>query len=197
MTYCWLSWPFEGLNMFGYDMIVADPPWSFENWSSKGEGRNPKTHYDCLPTDVIAALPVNQLARRDCLLWMWATHPMLPEALRVMEAWGFRFKTSGVWVKRTVGGKLGFGTGYVLRSASEPFLIGSVGNPSTAKTVRTAIEGQLRENSRKPDEAYAAAEKLMPHAFRADLFSREHRPGWTSWGMEAGKFNDKTERNAA
>lgn len=183
-------WPFEGLIPLSYDLIMADPNWKFKNWSAAGEGKNPSAHYHCDDLEVIRQWPVHQLARRDCVLWLWATHPMLPQAISVMEAWGFTFKTSGVWVKRTVKGKLGFGTGYCLRSASEPFLIGTVGKPTFSKSVRTVVEGLLRENSRKPDEAYAAAEKLVPGALRrADLFSRENRPGWEAWGDEAGMFD--------
>lgn len=187
--------PFSALPLFGFDFIMADPPWAFENWSDKGHGKAPQGQYDCMAAGAIAALPVGDLARGDCVLWLWATHPMLPQALNVMERWGFRFATSGVWVKRTATGKLAFGTGYRLRCASEPFLIGIAGAPRTERTVRTVIEGPLREHSRKPDEAYAEAEKMMPGAFRRlDLFSRQSRPGWTAWGDEAGKFDQQTEQ---
>lgn len=186
-------WPFGGLKMFGYDLIMADPPWSFETWSAKGHAKAPQRHYDCMSLDAIKALPVDQLARGDALLWLWATHAMIPQALAVMAAWRARFVTSGVWVKRTARGKLGFGTGYRLRSASEMFLIGTWGNPETCPVVRTVIEGPLREHSRKPEGAYAAAERLMPRAHRCDLFSRASRPGWESWGDEAGKFDQQTD----
>jgi len=105
-----------------------------------------------------------------------------------LEAWGFTFKTAGHWVKRGASGKLAFGTGYVLRSAGEPFLIGAIGKPKTTRSVRSVIEGPRREHSRKPDEAYAAAQALMPDAKRLDLFAREHRAGWDTFGNEAEKF---------
>lgn len=140
-------------------------------------------------------------ARGDCLLWLWATHPMLPQALEVMAAWRCRYVTSGVWVKRTARGKLGFGTGYRLRSASEPFLIGTFGNPESTRSIRTVIEGPLRDHSEKPDEAYAAAERMMPGAFRADLFSKRTRPGWDAWGAGAGapdaKYQSTDEKEQA
>jgi N6-adenosine-specific RNA methylase IME4 len=142
-----------------------------------------------MPLERIKALRVGDLAAKNCLLWRWATHPMIDQQIDVLRAWGFRFVTSGVWVKRTKNGKLGFGTGYRLRSASEPFLIGINGNPQTAPTVRTVIEGPIRRHSEKPDEAYAEAQKLLPDARRADLFSRTNRPGWTAWGDEVGKFD--------
>ena len=180
---------FETLKPLTYQVIMADPPWSFDNYSRKGEAKNAKRQYACMPTEEICAMPVNQLAGGDCVLWLWATHPMLAPALSVLGAWGFSFATSGVWVKRTKHGKLAFGTGYCLRCASEPFLIGTVGSPQFAKNVRTVLEGPVREHSRKPDEAYAVAERLVPRALhRADLFSRQVRPGWTAWGNETQKF---------
>lgn len=181
---------FAPLQPLSYGLIMADPPWRFATRSAKGVTRKGAGgQYATLSLDDIMDLPVRDLADRDCILWLWATHPMLPHAMAVMASWGFTFKTSGVWSKRTRHGKLAFGTGYCLRCASEPFLIGTVGRPRFAKNVRTVVEGPIREHSRKPDEAYAAAERLAPDAMRrADIFSRESRPGWDVWGDEAGKF---------
>lgn len=140
----------------GFDLIMVDPPWQFTARSAKGvTAKSAGGHYRCMSLGDIAALPVATLAARDCLLWLWATNPMLPEALSVMEAWGFTYKTGGHWVKRTRHGKLAFGTGYVLRCAGEPFLIGTIGRPRATRSVRSVIEGQLREHSRKPEEAFA------------------------------------------
>ncbi|MEO0870444.1 MAG: MT-A70 family methyltransferase [Pseudomonadota bacterium] len=125
------------------------------------------------------------------MLWLWATNPMLPDAFEVLSAWGFKFKTAGTWVKTTKTGKLAFGTGYVLRSANEPFLIGTIGKPTTARNVRSAIMAPVREHSRKPNRAFTEAERLMPTARRLELFSRETRPGWDTWGHEAGKFDQE------
>lgn len=180
---------FDGLPLLHYRLIMADPPWSFDNWSAAGEGKNAKAHYACMDVAAITALPVGHLASRDCILWLWATNPMLPQALEVMATWGFTFKTGGHWVKRTSGGKLAFGTGYILRSAGEPFLIGTMGNPETSRSVRSVIEGVAREHSRKPEEAFAAAETLVPGPY-LELFSRERRPGWDSWGDEVSKFGE-------
>lgn len=181
---------FHALRPFGgFDLIMADPPWSFDNWSVAGEAKNAKAQYTCTPLDWIKALPVGALAADDCLLWLWATNPMLPQAINTMVAWGFTFKTAGHWSKRNPAtGKLAFGTGYILRCAGEPFLIGTKGKPVTTRSTRSVIEARAREHSRKPDEAFAAAEALMPNARRIELFSREARPGWTCWGDEVGKF---------
>jgi len=183
------DWPFAPLRPLTYGMIVADPPWNFMNWSVKGEKKNAKHHYDCMDLEAIKALPVSQLASGDCCLFLWATWPMLDKAFEVMSAWGFDYKTGGVWHKKTVNGKTAFGTGYRVRSASEPFLLGFIGNPINSRSERNVIEGLVREHSRKPDEAYAWAERYLPDAWRVELFSRTDRTGWDSWGDETGKFN--------
>lgn len=183
------DWPFAQLRPLSYQTIMVDPPWAFKARSQRGvTSRSAGGQYSTMSLEKIKGLPVGDLAGGDCLLWLWATHPMIREAIEVLDAWGFRFLTSGVWVKRTCGGKLAFGTGYRLRCASEPFMLGAMGKPSTTRAQRTVIEGPLREHSRKPDEAYAAAERLMPRAFRADLFARERRAGWDGWGDELEKF---------
>ena len=183
------NWEFGELRPASYDLIMADPPWRFETWSAKGEGKAPQAQYQTMTLPEIEALPVWELARPDCLLWLWAVAPLLPQALRVIERWGFRYVTMGGWAKRTVHGKAAFGTGYVLRSSLEPFLIAKRGEPRTRRTVRNVVSGLAREHSRKPEEAYAAAEELMPRAARLDLFSRASRPGWDAWGNETGKFD--------
>ena len=174
--------------MFRYDFIMADPPWSFKTYSAKGQEKSASSQYSVMDGGSINSLPVGSLASPDCLLWLWVTNPMLREGIACLEAWGFTFKTAGHWVKRGASGKLAFGTGYVLRSAGEPFLIGAIGKPKTTRSVRSVIEGPRREHSRKPDEAYAAAQALMPDAKRLDLFAREHRAGWDTFGNEAEKF---------
>ncbi|WP_235889106.1 MT-A70 family methyltransferase [Maritimibacter alexandrii] len=192
----------------GFGLIMADPPWRFENFSAKGEGRNATAHYDCTPLDWIKGLPVSALAADNCLLWLWATNPMLRDAFDVLDAWGFTYTTAGSWNKRTIHGKSAFGTGYVLRSSNEPFLIGKIGKPRATRRVRSVIptyervdllagdwpassitiEAVAREHSRKPDEAFAAAEALLPDVQRIELFSRQARPGWHVWGNQTDKF---------
>jgi len=185
------NWPFGTLRPFSYDFIMADPPWSFDNWSAAGEVKNAKAHYSCMTLEQIGALPVGHLAAPDACLFLWATWPLLPGAIGVMEAWGFRYTTGGAWHKRTVNGKTAFGTGYRVRCASEPFLLGFVGNPKTSRSERNLIEGLVQEHSRKPDVAYGWAERYMPGARRLELFSREDREGWDVFGDETGKFNEE------
>jgi len=101
-----MPWIFDPLPPLSYDLIMADPPWEFANWSEKGEEKNASARYDCMEPEAIKSMPVSQLARGDCLLWLWATHPMLPQAIETMDAWGFTYVTSGSWVKTTKHGKL-------------------------------------------------------------------------------------------
>ncbi len=185
------AWPFEPLNPFTFDVIMADPAWRFELRSEAGEAKSAQAQYACMATDAICALPVNQLARGDCWLWLWATFPMLADGLRVLDAWGFRYVTGGTWIKRGATGKLAFGPGYVFRGNAEVVLIGRVGNPPIcSRSVRNVIEAPRGRHSEKPDAAYDAAEKLFGPGRRADLFSRRTRPGWEAWGHEAGTLDD-------
>ena len=183
--------PFDGLERGAYDLIFIDPPWTFNTWSAKGkEKKAPEVHYECQGIEWVRQLPVRDYAAENCLLWLWATNPLLDQQIDVLKQWGFTFKTAGTWVKMTKHWKQSFGTGYILRSANEPFLIGTIGKPKTTRGVRSAILGRVREHSRKPESAYAAAEKLMPGARRADIFSRQRRSGWDAWGNEVDKFEE-------
>ena len=172
----------------GFGLIMADPPWSYEMRSEKGYGRSPEAHYRTMDLAAIKAMPVEVLAARDCVLWLWALGPQLPQALEVIKAWGFTFKTSGHWAKVGESGKQHFGTGYILRNAGEPYIIATRGTPKTTRSVRSVIIAPVREHSRKPDEAFAAAERLMPDVQRLELFSRQRREGWSVWGNEVDKF---------
>lgn len=196
------DWPFGDLTPFKYGAILADPPWAYAMRSEKGHEKSPEAHYATLVIDEVAALPVGQLAGPDCYLFLWSTWPHLDQAMWVMQEWGFEYVTGGAWIKRTPAGKLGFGTGYVLRSASEPFLVGKIGTPQIAsRSERNVIEAPLspaaipdridalrREHSRKPPEMREMIERLLPRAFCAELFAREPWAGHDIWGNETGKF---------
>lgn len=182
-----MTWPFGDLQPFSFDLIMADVPWRFGLWG-KHTSKAAAGQYDVMSLDDIKALPVGDLAKPDCVLWMWATAPMLPQAFEVIQAWSFDYKTSGVWLKRTINGKFRIATGYRLRSCHEPFLIATIGNPKTPRNIPSAFDGRAREHSRKPDEAYALAERMVPDGRRLDLFSREPRPGWDQFGNETAKF---------
>lgn len=171
-----------------YGLIMADPPWTFATWSDRGKGRSPEQHYRCMTLADICALPVADLAAKDCCLFLWCTWPLLREGLDVLQSWGFAFKTGGAWHKVTKGGKTAFGTGYRVRCASEPWLLGFRGNPKNSRGHRNIIMGEVREHSRKPESAYEWCRTYLPDVMRADVFSRQPRDGWHTWGNEAGKF---------
>ncbi|GAA6162587.1 MT-A70 family methyltransferase [Pelagimonas sp. KU-00592-HH] len=192
---------FSQIPLFHYDLIMADCPWLYRNWSEAGEHKNASAQYSCMSIDDIRRLRVADLAAKDCVLWLWCTNPMIDVQIDVMKGWGFKFVTSGHWAKFTeksfdrndnvISGKQHFGQGYCLRSAGEPFVIGATGNPKYSKSVRSVLMAAARQHSRKPDAAYREAEKLFPTATRRlDLFSREERKGWDSFGNEVGKFQE-------
>ena len=191
------AWPFGDLTPLSFDVILADPATRFDTWSDAGQGKSPDAHYATMSWDELAALPVSQLGRGDTILFMWACWPTLKKSLDLLDAWGFRYVTGGAWHKRSKHGKSAFGTGYVLRSASEPYLIGTFGSPLTARNVRNVIETNdlhvidavARGHSRKPDEQYDYCNRLCPRALRfAELFARQRWPGWDAWGNEIGKY---------
>ena len=186
-----MTWPFATLLPLSYGAILADPPWLFDLRSAAGEGKSPQAHYACMDLDAIKALPVGHLAAGNCLLIMWATAPMMPQAFEVLAAWGFRYVTMGTWAKQSsTGKKWSFGPGYVLRSAAEFYLLGTVGSPDyQSKSIRNLIVAPVREHSRKPDEMHRQIESHVPGPY-AELFGRQQRGGWDVWGNETTKFGD-------
>jgi N6-adenosine-specific RNA methylase IME4 len=187
-----MSWPFHPLQRGTYSVISADPPYFFSMRSSKGYAKSPSQHYSLMTLDNIKTLPVVELAAPDCCLCLWTTQAQLHQGLAVMESWGFEFKTAGTWAKQSpTGASWAFGTGYILRSAAEFFLIGTRGRPKIeSHSERNLIVAPVREHSRKQDESYAMLERLFPNAKRCELFARSTRPEWDSWGDEVGQFDD-------
>ena len=163
-----------------YDVILADPPWRYE--FSATASRAIESHYPSMALDEICALPIQDLAADDAVLYLWATAPKLREALAVMAAWGFEYKSNMVWVKRSIG------MGYWARGRHEHLLIGVKGAfpaPPPDERPDSVIEAPRREHSQKPDEAYELLERLYPNMARLELFARNARFGWQAWGNEA------------
>lgn len=190
----WPDWPFGELAPASYDLIHIDPPNAYEMWGEGGYGKAPQAHYPCIDLDDLKRFPVGKLAKRDCvlLLWCWWPFAAIGAHVEMFRAWGFEGKTGFPWLKRTKHGKVHFGPGYILRECTEMVFVATRGKPAwddsfCAKT-RGVIDAEAREHSRKPDDVYAIAEGFMPHARRIDLFGREQRPGWDSWGNETTKF---------
>ena len=186
-----MTWLFGSLPMFGYDIIHADPPWSFENWSEKGEDRNASQHYDTMGWKDIAALPGGELASGSCACFLWCVDPLLDKGFDVLRAWGFRFVTVAfTWAKQTsTGNAWHMGTGYYTRANPETCLLGMIGSlERQSAAVRQLIVEPVREHSRKPDRVANDIVQLFGDLPRVELFARTARPGWASWGLETGKF---------
>lgn len=184
-----MTWPFEPLRMFGYDVIEADPPWTFDLYSEAGEEKSAQAHYSVLPLSAIKALPVGHLVRSNGILLLWATIPMLPEAIDTMRAWGAEYKSHIVWRKVTKNGKPRIGTGYRVRSMHEIVLLGAFGKAQIHQAFPSLFDGEGREHSRKPDEFYELVKAKTLGLARCSLFTRETRKGFDGWGLEATKFD--------
>jgi N6-adenosine-specific RNA methylase IME4 len=166
-------------------VILADPPWRFEPYSREtGMDRAADSHYPTSPLEEIKALAVASIAAPDCVLFLWATVPMLPQALDVMRGWGFAYKSNFAWAKDRTG------TGYWSRNQHELLLIGTRGRvpaPAPGTQASSLIQVPVREHSRKPDEAYELIESYFPTLPKLELHARGlvARPGWDAWGLEA------------
>lgn len=183
------NWPFGDLTPLKYGAILADWPAAYKMRSAKGYAKSPDAQYPTMTEAQMSAFPVGHLASRDCMLFMWSTWPHLEQTMRIMTAWRFKYKTGGAWLKRTPRGKVAFGTGYILRSSTEPFLIGTIGDPVLrSKSVRNFIDSLRREHSRKPPEMREMVDTLLPDVFACELFAREPWPGREVWGNEVNKF---------
>lgn len=166
--------------------ICADPPWSFRVYSGKGKMRSAERHFDTQTLDEIKALPVAELAADDCALLLWAVMPQLPEALELIKAWGFNYKTAGfVWIKQNRSGDGIFtGMGYWTRANAELCLLATKGAPTRlAKDVHQVVMSPVGAHSRKPDEVQVRVERLLPGPY-LELYGRRVTPGWTVWGNE-------------
>jgi N6-adenosine-specific RNA methylase IME4 len=174
--------PFAGLPLHGAGVVLADPAWWFATRSPKGWQKSAHHHYPCMATEDIAALPVGELCRPDCVLVLWSTQVHVPIAHAVMAAWGFTSKTMGAWAKQSRTGRCwAFGTGYLLRSSVEFFLVGTRGRPvQRSRSVRNLIVAPVREHSRKPDAMYELIEQAWPGPY-VELFARYPRRGWSQW----------------
>jgi len=176
-----------------YDIIYADPPWTFETWSKKGEGKSASQHYNVMTLEDICNLPVADIAAKDCCLFLWGINSMLPQALQVITAWGFIYKTVAFnWIKTTKEGNPAFGMGYWTRQSAELCLLATRGKPKPqAHNVRQTLLSPRREHSRKPDEVRTMIERLAPGENKIELFARQHISGWDTWGNEVNKFDEE------
>lgn len=170
-----------------YKIIYADPPWQYRVYSKKGQGRSAENHYHTMNIKDIMALPVDKIADKDCILFLWITFPCLKEGIEVMERWGFKYKTCGFnWVKRNKKKNTYFmGLGFWTRSNSEVCLIGTKGQPKrVSKSVSQICDARIMEHSRKPTEIRERIVELCGELPRIELFARDKVKGWDSLGDE-------------
>jgi N6-adenosine-specific RNA methylase IME4 len=172
-----------------FGTVLADPPWRFINRTGKVAPEHKRlARYETMATAEIMALPVRDIAADKSHLYLWTPNILVPEAFKVMDAWGFTYKSMIVWHKvRKDGGSDGRGVGFYFRNVTETVLFGVRGGLRTFSAGRrqvNLIATRKREHSRKPDELYPIIEGCSPGPF-LELFARYPRPGWSAWGNEA------------
>lgn len=167
-----------------YNIIYADPPWSYNDKSCEGAASK---QYSTMNSDDICNLPIGDLADKNCVLLMWATYPKLEEALKVIESWGFKYKSIGFqWIKLNKNG-IGcyFGLGRWTRGNTEPCLIATKGKPKRiSASISQLIFAPLTRHSEKPSVVREKIIELLGDLPRIELFARQQADGWDCWGNE-------------
>ena len=165
-----------------YRVIYADPPWQYNN---SGFVTSAEEQYPTMSTEEIGNLPVRDLADENAVLFLWATNPLLEDALKVCKAWGFDYKTNFVWVKNQhTGGFYCFGQHELLFIATKGSML-----PKTGSLHSSVVNASRREHSRKPDEFYGIIEAMYDGPY-IELFARNKREGWNGWGVDYGLFSE-------
>ncbi len=169
-----------------YNIIYADPPWKYSDSNCSGACEK---HYKTMRLNEICDLPIQNITDKDCVLFMWTTYPMLNEALKVMSAWGFTYKTIAFqWLKQNKSGKgFYFGLGRWTRGNTEPCLLAVKGKPYKyvqSKSISQIIEYPLTQHSQKPPVARDKIIQLMGDLPRIELFARQTVSNWDCWGDE-------------
>jgi N6-adenosine-specific RNA methylase IME4 len=166
-----------------YGVILADPEWRFEFYSERGKtNSSADNHYQTSSLDEIKKRDVASISAPDCVLFLWATVPMLPQALEVLAAWGFTYKSHCIWRKNKAG------TGYWFRNAHEVLLVGTRGKvvaPGEGSQFPSVIDAPVGEHSAKPAKFYEIIERHFTNVPKIELNARAGRDGWDSWGHEA------------
>lgn len=164
-----------------YSLILADPPWRYEHCMDREDAI--ENRYPTMDLQAICDLPVPDIAAADCILFLWTTSPKLEEAMRVVQAWGFSYRTGMVWHKS------GLGMGHYIRVDHEHLLIAAKGRPGVPipeNRPRSVIQAAKGRHSEKPGVFRETIERMYPEAKRLELFARGEAPaGWTFWGNEA------------
>ena len=168
--------PTVSLPKGNFDIIYADPPWRYEVNHLRG---SPEDHYETMAIEEICKLPIP--SSENAVLFLWATNPLLEDALKVMTSWGFKYKTNLVWVKNHMG------VGFWLRGQHELLLIGVKGEvhpPEAANRLSSVLQAEVKKHSEKPEQIYGIIESMFPTCKFLELFARNKREHWEVWGNE-------------
>ena len=171
-----------------YNIIYADPPWEYKlSGGIKNSRGMAKQHYQTMSTQDISKLPIRKLCTDNAVIFMWATFPNIAEAIKLMQAWGFNYKTAAfVWIKKNKNGSNFWGMGAWTRANAEICIIATKGKPKReSKSVHQVIFSRIEEHSKKPDETRDRIVKLCGDVPRIELFARQSAEGWDCWGLEA------------
>ena len=160
-----------------YQVIYADPAWQYNNSGISGAADN---HYPTMATEDICKMPIKELTTDNAVLFLWVTNPFLVEGLQVTNAWGFEYKTNMVWIKDKAG------QGFYVKGQHELLFICTKGSftPDNSLYVKSVFEAPRQKHSEKPKEFYGFIEKLYPNCKYLELFARNKRNNWTSYGNE-------------
>jgi N6-adenosine-specific RNA methylase IME4 len=176
-----------------YNIIYADPPWSYHVWDGDKNNRTAKSNYHTLKKIEIQNLPIQNICNENCVLFLWVTPPCLIEGLELIEKWGFNYKTIGfTWVKKNkIKDTWFWGMGYYTRANAELCLIGIKGKSLNreSKGVHQIIDDKIMAHSQKPDSVRNRIVELFGNIPRIELFARIKKEGWDVWGNETDKFN--------
>ena len=168
-----------------YSIVYADPPWSYGANSFPSISK--KNAYPLMKTDAICALPVRDIVQPNALLFMWTMMTHLPDAMRVIDAWGFRYITNGfTWVKTNAKSGTPFmGMGYWTRQNAELCLVAKRGKMNRQhRSISSIIVEPRRRHSQKPDQVRRDIVRICGDLPRIELFARNKTPGWDIWGNE-------------
>lgn len=185
----WRGLSLDQLGEEPFGTTLADPPWRFQNRTGKVAPEHRRlSRYDTMTWKEVAEMPVSYVAAEQSHCYLWVPNALLVEGTRVLEAWGFTYKTVLIWHKiRKDGGSDGRGVGFYFRNVTETVLFGVKGKLRTLDPGRrqvNLIASRKREHSRKPDELYDIIETCSPGPY-LELFARYPRRGWVTWGDEA------------
>ena len=168
-----------------YGIVYADPPWRY--WQKRLNGAA-EHHYPTMSVEELCALPVADIAAKDSVLFLWTTFPKIPEALQVIKAWGFTYKTVAfVWLKLNKKARTWFyGLGFWTRGNAEICMLATKGHPKRKSAgIHQFIISPIEQHSKKPDEARDKIVALMGDDIpRIELFARQETEGWDTWGNE-------------